>query len=52
MLTVEVPAGDWYVTLRYAPDAYRTGRVVSSSAVALLIGLLIAGMKRSKIAIS
>jgi hypothetical protein len=51
-LTVDVPAGDWYVTLKYEPDLYRTGRLVSSSAVAALIGLLVAGMKRSKIAIS
>jgi hypothetical protein len=51
-LTVDVPAGDWYVTLRYEPDVYRTGRLISSSAVALLVGLLVAGMKRSKIAIS
>lgn len=51
-LTVDVPAGDWYVTLRYEPDAYRTGRLVSSSAIAVLIGLLVAGMKRSKLAIS
>ena len=51
-LTVDVPAGDWYVTLKYEPDVYRTGRLISSSAVALLIGLLVAGMKRSKIAIS
>jgi hypothetical protein len=28
------------------------GRLVSSSAVAILIGLLVAGMRRSKIAIS
>jgi hypothetical protein len=51
-LTVDVPAGDWYVTLKYEPDVYRTGRLISSSAVVLLIGLLVAGMKRSKIAIS
>jgi len=51
-LTVDVPAGDWYVTLRYDPDIYRKGRLISSSAVALLIGLLVAGMKRSKLAIS
>jgi len=52
LLTVDVPAGDWYVTLRYEPDIYRTGRLISSSAVALLVGLLVAGMKRSKLAIS
>ena len=52
LLAVDVPAGDWYVTLRYEPDAYRTGRLISSTAVAALIGLLVAGMKRSKIAIS
>ena len=52
LLSVEIPAGDWYVTFRYEPDYYRTGRVVSSSAVAALIGLLVAGMRRSKIAIS
>jgi hypothetical protein len=52
LLNVDIPAGDWYVTLRYEPDYYRTGRVVSSSAVAALIGLLVAGMRRSKIAIS
>lgn len=51
-LAVDVPAGDWYVTLRYEPDLYRTGRLVSSSAVAALIGLLVAGMKRSRLAIS
>ncbi len=51
-LTVDVPAGDWYVTLKYEPDVYRTGRLISSSAVALLVGLLVAGMKRSKLAIS
>ena len=52
LLQVDVPAGDWYVTLRYEPAYYRTGKVVSSSAVAALIGLLIAGMRRSKMAIS
>lgn len=52
LLNVDIPAGDWYVTLRYEPDYYRTGRVVSSSALAALIGLLVAGMRRSKIAIS
>jgi hypothetical protein len=52
LILIDIPAGDWYVTLRYEPDAYRTGRIISSSAVAALIGLLIAGMRRSKIAIS
>lgn len=52
LLAVDVPAGDWYVILRYEPDAYRLGRLISSTAVAALIGLLIAGMRRSKIAIS
>jgi hypothetical protein len=52
LLTVDIPAGDWYITFRYEPDDYRTGRVVSSSAVVALIGLLVAGMRRSKIAIS
>ena len=52
LLNVDIPAGDWYVTLRYEPQYYRTGRVVSSSALAALIGLLIAGMRRAKIAIS
>lgn len=52
LLNVDIPAGDWYVTLRYEPDYYRTGRVVSSSALIALIGLLVAGMRRSKIAIS
>jgi len=52
LMMIDVPPGDWYVTLRYEPDSSRTGRIVSSSAVALLIGLLVAGMKRSKIAIS
>jgi len=52
LMQVDIPAGDWYVTLRYEPDPYRIGRLVSSSAVALLFGLLVAGMKRSKIAIS
>jgi hypothetical protein len=52
LMQIDVPGGDWYVTLRYEPDAYRVGRMVSSSAVALLVGLLVAGMKRAKIAIS
>ena len=52
LLGVDIPAGDWYVTFRYEPDASRIGRIVSSSAVALLLALLVAGMKRSKIAIS
>jgi hypothetical protein len=52
LITVDIPAGDWYVVLRYEPDAYRIGRIVSSSAVALLLALLVAGMKRSKMAIS
>lgn len=52
MMSVDVPEGDWYVTLRYEPDIYRLGRMISSTAVAALIGLLVAAMKRSKIAIS
>jgi len=52
LLNVDIPAGDWYVTLKYEPDDFRLGRLVSSTAVAALIGLLVAGMKRSKMAIS
>jgi hypothetical protein len=52
LMQVDIPAGDWYVTFRYEPGLYRLGRLVSSSAVALLFGLLVAGIKRSKIAIS
>lgn len=51
-MAIDVPAGDWYVTLRYQPEDYRLGRLISTSAAAALAGLLIAGMKRSKIAIS
>jgi len=52
LLHVDIPAGDWYVTFRYEPDVHRIGRLVSSSALALLLALLVAGMKRSKMAIS
>jgi hypothetical protein len=52
LLGVDVPAGDWHVTFRYEPDLYRVGRILSSSALAALAGLLVAGMRRSKIAIS
>jgi hypothetical protein len=52
LLSVDIPAGDWYVVFRYEPDVSRIGRIVSSSALALLLALLVAGMKRSKIAIS
>jgi hypothetical protein len=52
LINVDIPAGDWYVVLRYEPDVFRIGRIASSSAVALLLALLVAGMKRSKIAIS
>jgi hypothetical protein len=52
LINVDIPAGDWYVALRYEPDVSRIGRIVSSSSVALLLALLVAGMKRSKLAIS
>lgn len=52
LLSVDVPSGDWYITFRYDPNIYRIGRILSSSALMAVFTLLIAGMKRSKLAIS